>query len=107
MSNEVSKYNVQLIIDLIQKQDKKQEIQIKNLHENLEEKFNCLNSGVNEIKKSNEIILKETAPWRWVSRNPKLSAIIVGVFFLGVFTLVMAFYKGQIESLVKTLVGKT
>lgn len=107
MSKEIPKCNVELIIDLIKKQDVKQEIQIKNLHENLNEKFNCLNSSIDDIKQINHVLLKETSPWRWISRNPKISAIIAGVFFLGILMLLIVFYKEQVESLVKTLISSS
>lgn len=105
MSENISKSNINLIINLIEQQDKKREIQINEIHRNVNEKYDCLDEKLEKIEKINEKILKETFPWRWISRNPKISAVIAGVFFLGILTLLIAFYKDQVESLVKTLIS--
>lgn len=105
MSENISKSNINLIINLIEQQDEKREIQIDEIHRNVNEKFDCLDGRLEKIEKINEKILMETSPWRWISRNPKMSATIAGVFFLGILTLLIAFYKDQVESLVKTLTG--
>ena len=105
MSRNISNSNIELITQLIKQQDIKREIQINNIHENMNEKFDSISIELNKIVDINEKILQETSPWRWVTRNPKLSALVAGIFIIGFLTLLVVVYKDHVENLIKTLIS--
>lgn len=115
----MSEEQLNLILKLIENHDKKHGAQIKGYQKNIEAGFEAFNVKLDAIKDNMKAesdavqgnremikdIKKDTIAWRWMHRNPKLTFIILGVFFTGIIAVLGYLNKGQAENIIKGLIG--